>query len=215
MTCEGSCAFLSFSACRMEERGEASWLIFPHRPDPNIQASSWLFSFTHVQASTHRHKDCKHTLLFTVSDCSVNKKGSSDLKAAKSNRRDCVIAPRWMQSRENGSAVQWSKPLIKQNRLSPRSRDFVGKGQKVGERRGQNIWQNAQLPLLAVRCSNHSSIPPGVSEHTSWHPRKHFKKQTNVTNTERSQRWSAQSSCCVSLPKDNLIITSQWSQHFL
>lgn len=28
--------FLSFLACRMEERGEASWLIFPHRPDPNI-----------------------------------------------------------------------------------------------------------------------------------------------------------------------------------
>lgn len=35
------------------------------------------------------------------------------------------------------------------------------------DRKGQNnIWGNAQLPLLAVCCANHSSIPLGGLENT-------------------------------------------------
>lgn len=63
----------------MEERGGgASWLIFPHKPDPNIQASSWHSRFTQTQwrarTQAERNTDTQtHTLMFTVSDCSVNK----------------------------------------------------------------------------------------------------------------------------------------------
>lgn len=55
-----------------------------------------LDTHTHTKASTqHRVTETQtHTLMFTVSDCSVNKEEApaSDLKGAKSNRRDCIIA---------------------------------------------------------------------------------------------------------------------------
>ena len=64
------------------------------------------------------------------------------------------------------------------------------------DRKGQNnIWGNAQLPLPAVCCANHSFIPLGGLENTFWHPRKHLKKQSNVTQwwgtstKRRESRW--------------------------
>lgn len=70
--------FLALSAGWRKE-GEASWLIFPHSPDPNIQTSPWHSHLTHTHTYTHsagRNTDTQtHTWLFTVSDCRVNKGG--------------------------------------------------------------------------------------------------------------------------------------------
>lgn len=80
ITCEGSSFFPSFSPCRMEERGRRGGflIVFPHRPDPNVQASSWHVYFT-----------CTH--MFT-GQTAVSIKRGSDLKGVSEQGGDGTIS---------------------------------------------------------------------------------------------------------------------------